>query len=130
MTLNVISSRWAPFVETVALQKPMPTICRPSRRALRALLILVTFVQLGCGRAGFVEPVTSFQEASSVVIASTRVYLTELNKVEREHYLNEQASKKLQIKLTELEAVQVFTREGLKARLDALDQLARYGGLL
>jgi predicted DNA-binding ribbon-helix-helix protein len=99
------------------------------RCALTALLVVV-LASLGCGRAGFVEPVTSFQEASSVVIASTRLYLTELNKIEREHYLTDQASKKLQIKLPELEAVQVFSQEGLKARLDALDQLARYGALL
>ena len=35
-----------------------------------------------------------------------------------------------QVELTKLEAVQVLSQEGLKARLDALDQLARYGGLL
>ena len=99
------------------------------RCALTALLVVV-LASLGCGRTGFVEPVTSFQEASSVVIASTRLYLVELNKIEREHYLTDQASKKLQIKLPELEAVQVFSQEGLKARLDALDQLARYGALL
>jgi hypothetical protein len=100
-----------------------------SRGAIAALA-LVVLAQVTCDRAGFVEPVTSFQEASSVVIASTRLYLTELNKVERENYLNERASKKLQIKLPELEAVQVFSRDGLKARLDALDQFARYGTLL
>jgi hypothetical protein len=107
----------------------MATSSARARNALLAL-ILVTLVQPACGRAGFVEPVTTFQEASSVVVASTRLYLTELNKVEREHYLTDQASRKLQIKLPELEAVQVFSQQGLKARLDALDQLARYGGLL
>jgi hypothetical protein len=99
-------------------------------RSSFVVVALVTAAQAGCGRAGFVEPVTSFQEASSVVIASTRLYLTELNKVEREHYLTDQANKRLQIKLPELEAVEVFSREGLKARLDALDHLARYGSLL
>jgi hypothetical protein len=93
-------------------------------------LVLAAGAQVGCGREGFVEPVTSFQEASSVVIASTRLYLTELNKVERERYLTDLASKRLQIKLAELETVQVFSQEGLKVRLDALDQLARYGSLL
>jgi hypothetical protein len=104
----------------------------PSRRCRYAVgaLVVVSLVQLGCGRPGFVGPVTSFQEASSVVIASTRLYLTELNKVEREHYLNSQASRKLQISLPDLEGVQVFSQEGLRARLDALDQLARYGTLL
>src|SRR6185369_5317075 len=34
------------------------------------------------------------------------------------------------IKLDELEAVQVFSKEGLQARLDALDQLGAYGELL
>ena len=58
----------------------MPTSSR-SRIGLRALVFvtLVTLVQLGCGRAGFVEPVRLFRKrhpSSSQV----RRYMTELDK--------------------------------------------------
>jgi hypothetical protein len=92
--------------------------------------VLIALLVAACGRSGFVEPVAKFEDAASVVIASTRLYVTELNKVEREHYLLRQASTKALVKLPELEAVQVFSQDGLKVRLDALDQLARYGALL
>ena len=83
-----------------------------------------------CGPSGYQEPIGKFQSASSVVVASTRLYLNELNKVERDHYVSRQLSKRERIELDQIEAVQVFSQEGLKARLDALDQLAKYGDLL
>ena len=98
--------------------------------SMQLLLIIALTISAGCGKAGFRDPITKFQDASSVVIASTRLYVSELNKVERDHYLMQQAAARRQIKLDEIEAVQLFTRDGLKARLDALDQLAKYGSLL
>src|SRR5438093_12354947 len=83
-----------------------------------------------CGPSDYRAPISKFQDESTVVIASTRLYVTDLNKVERDHYIQGQLSEKAQIKLNELEAVQIFSQDGLKARLDALDQLALYGDLL
>ena len=71
-----------------------------------------------------------FQEGASVVIASTRIYVTELNKVERNNYIEAKVSSLEQIKLSEIEEAHVFSAEGLKARLDALSQLASYAELL
>ena len=99
-------------------------------KTLTLSLLLATVLSAGCGPSGFREPITKFQTSSSIVIASTRLYVTELNQVERDHYVNNQLSNKAQIKLDELEAVQVFSHDGLKARLDALAQLASYGDLL
>lgn len=99
-------------------------------KMLTLSLLFVTIISVGCEPSGFREPITKFQTASAVVIASTRLYVTELNQAERDHYINSQLSKRAQIKLDELEAVQVFSHDGLKARLDALAQLARYGDLL
>jgi len=99
-------------------------------KMLALSLLLATILSVGCGPSGFREPITKFQTSSAVVIASTRLYVTELNQVERDHYVNSQLSKRAQIKLDELEAVQVFSHDGLKARLDALAQLASYGDLL
>lgn len=105
------------------------------RRALyskaTSLFLLSTIIlSIGCGPSGFREPITKFQTASAVVIASTRLYVTELNQVERDHYVNSKLGERAQIRLDELEAVQVFSHDGLKARLDALAQLASYGDLL
>jgi hypothetical protein len=95
-----------------------------------AALVCLGLFQAGCGPSGFRDPITKFQAASSVVIASTRLYLTELNKTERDHYIQGQLSRQLEIKLDAVEASQVFTKESLKARLDALSQLGSYGDLL
>jgi hypothetical protein len=94
------------------------------------LLLAATVFSIACGPSGYVEPIGKFQSSSAVVIAATRLYVSEMNKVERDHYIFSKASKRAQIQLDELEAVQVFSRDGLKARLDALDQLAKYGDLL
>jgi hypothetical protein len=96
-----------------------------------ALIIVALLLLTSCTTTtGYRNPITKFQDASSVVIASTRTYLTELNKTERDKYIQEQLSAQAQIQLNQIEAVQVFSRDGLKARLDALDQLAGYGVLL
>ena len=99
------------------------------RSVLGAVLAMI--LTTGCGgREGFRDPVLKFHEASSVVIASARLYLTELNKVERDSYIQEKASKLDQINLIEMKEARVFSAEGLKARLDSLSQLASYGELL
>lgn len=100
-------------------------------RAMALLLTVLTVLfQVGCGPSGFRDPITKFQSASSVVIASTRLYITELNKTERDHYIQSQLNQKAQIMLDEIESVQVFSKDGLKTRLDALNQIGSYGDLL
>jgi outer membrane murein-binding lipoprotein Lpp len=107
---------------------------KPERQS-RSFLIVATVLGIatilsGCRTGGYRDPISKFQSAASVVIASTRLYATELNKVERDHYIAGKLSQKAEIKLNELEGAQVFSQEGLKARLDAMDQLASYGSLL
>jgi hypothetical protein len=99
-------------------------------KAISIGFLIAAMLITGCRNAGFRDPIAKFQSAASVVIASTRLYVTELNKVERDHYIAGQLSEKGQISLLELEKVQVFSPEGLQARLDAMDQLAAYGSLL
>jgi len=101
-----------------------------SRRILTSVILVIILFLPGCGPSGFKDPITKFRDSSAVVIASTKIYLSELNKVERGNYILERASERGPIDLNELEAVQVFGKEGFKARLDALDQLAAYGELL
>lgn len=80
--------------------------------------------------ADYGKAITLFQKASSSVIASARTYMVELNKTERDHYISQQFQERKPIRLYEIEKVEVFTKEGLEARLRALDQLEKYGNLL
>lgn len=95
------------------------------------LAVLLTATALGCAQpATYKAPVTKFRDASAVVIESTKGYLTALNKTERDHYLFSKAAAREQIRLLEVEKVQVFTAEAIAVRLKALDQLANYTELL
>ncbi len=96
---------------------------------LVGLLIIISIS--GCGStSGYREPITKFNNASSVVINSTKIYLSELNKVERNAYVDKQTSDKKYIKLIDINEKQVFSAEQISARLKALNLLSKYGELL
>jgi hypothetical protein len=80
--------------------------------------------------SGYQQPITDFQKASSIVISHVRTSISEVNKIERDAYIDQQVTKKQQIQLTEIDNTQLLDAEGLQARLDALDNLAKYGELL
>lgn len=85
----------------------------------------------GCSTtAGYKKPISDFQNGSSVVTESARVYVTQLNKTQRDAYIDRQVSEAKQIKLTEVDEVQVFSPEAIEARLGALNELSKYGELL
>lgn len=106
------------------------TRLRARRWCALFLALLITSLSIGCGPEQFRTPISKFQAASAVVVESTKVYVSELNKVEREHYIAQQVSDRVQISVPDMEKVQVFSQEGIQARLDALDLLAGYGDLL
>ncbi len=96
-----------------------------------SIAILLLAASLGCAKpSAYKAPVGKFRDAAGVVIQATKVYLTEINKTERDQYIYKQVSVPAMIKLDQLEAVQVFSKEGIAARLKALDQLANYLDLL
>lgn len=85
----------------------------------------------GCARPSvYTTHVSTFRDASAVVIESTQAYLLALNKTERDHYIDEQLASQAPIQLTTMEEVQVFGPEAIAARLDALARLADYTELL
>lgn len=94
------------------------------------LIVLSVSLNLGCGSSGYKKPITKFRDASAVTVEGARVYISELNKVEREKYIVEQVAKKSQIVPDDMTKRQVFSEEGLQARMDALDALSNYGDLL
>src|SRR5262245_8458829 len=95
------------------------------------VLVLLLAAFQGCAKPSVYQaPVGKFRDAAGVVIQATKVYLTEINKSERDQYIYTQANAPAMIKLDQIEAVQVFSKEGIAARLKALDQLASYVDLL
>ncbi len=109
----------------------MNILVKNYRPQLSLLAIFIVIGATGCAKpSAYKAPVGTFRDASTVVIQSTKVYLSELNKVERDQYIYSQADKPEQIKLNEIEQVQVFSKDGIVARLKALDQLASYVDLL
>jgi hypothetical protein len=102
-----------------------------SSRSLSLLFALTAISLAGCVRpSAFRAPIAKFRDASAVVIDATKTYLTELNKTERDMYINSQASKPAQIRENEIEEVQGFSKDAIAVRLNALDQLANYTELL
>jgi hypothetical protein len=94
-------------------------------------IVLVLLLSAGCTKQSvYRAPVGKFRDACTVVIQATKVYLTELNKVERDQYIYSQADQMQQIRLVEIERVQVFSKDGIAVRLKALDELANYAELL
>lgn len=100
-------------------------------RLLLSSILVVCIAFSGCRHASdYKAPVGKFRDASGAVIEAAKVYLTELNKTERDNYIYQQASKMAEIKLNEIENVEVFSKDAIAARLNALDQLANYADLL
>jgi hypothetical protein len=99
--------------------------------ALSATLIFAIIFVNGCANpSAFKAPVGKFRDASGVVIEATKTYITELNKTERDIYIYTQLGGAAQIQIDHIEAVQIFSKEGIATRLNALDQLANYTELL
>jgi len=87
-----------------------------------------------CASGGFKQPIADFQAGVSDTTAVVGVYYTELNSFERDLYLNERLyNPDLEVltsdaarKPTPLVG-QMFEAKAIRARLDALDLLGKYG---
>jgi hypothetical protein len=90
--------------------------------------LIAACVMAGCAdQAAYRTPISTFQDASSVMVHSTRIYLTQLNKVERDAYIRRQAANNQHIRLNEIEKTQSFSPEEIAVRLEALNGLSRLG---
>ena len=83
-----------------------------------------------CSTAGYRAPVAQFNEAAGIVVETSRVYITQVNKVERDKYIDERLAGRQPIELKEIQERVLLTPEEIEIRLEALEQLARYGNLL
>jgi hypothetical protein len=125
------------FVPVAAVALMMPLIMSHIFRLVMrrqwpaSFLVSAAVCLTGCAHpAAYQAPIAKFHDASAVVIEATKTYLTELNKTERDMYLQRQAGAMQPVQLKMIEEVQGFSKEGIEARLNALDQLANYIDLL
>jgi hypothetical protein len=84
----------------------------------------------GCSTAGYRAPVAQFNEAAAIVVETSRVYITQVNKVERDIYIDGQVAAGQPIDPKEIQARALLTPDEIELRLSALDELTRYGNLL
>lgn len=106
-------------------------------KAMKALgcsvTILLTLLLIGCAQpAAYREPITRFQQASTVVIESARVYYRVANKGERDAEIDRRVARGKEIRLRVLndKKLRLLGPDELAARIAALDTLAKHGRLL
>lgn len=96
-------------------------------------LIFLASLLAGCPNpAAYREPITRFQQASTVVIEGARMEYGQANAKERDALIDRYASQKKRIDLTKLndKEIRVLDGDDLAARLDALNALAKHGEML
>lgn len=97
------------------------------------LMLLSTVLLVGCpNSAAYREPITRFQQASTVVIESARLEYGLTNKRERDALIDGIVAKKTRITLQILndKETRILGGDDLAARMAALDTLAKHGQLL
>lgn len=96
-------------------------------------LIFSTLVLVGCvNPAAYREPITRFQQASTVVTEGARMEYGVANKRERNAVIDRLVAKRERINLQVLndKEVRVLSGDDLAARMAALDALVKHGQLL
>jgi hypothetical protein len=94
--------------------------------AITLLVVFVCMLQAGCGPEDYQKPIQQFQDASNVVINSTRIFLNNMNLIEQNAQLDTTVFEKKPLDLPMLNKVQIISPEEIKIRTDALDALAQY----
>jgi hypothetical protein len=95
--------------------------------------LALTLLLAGCVTpAAYKEPITRFQQASTVVIEVARIEYNDANGRERNALIDDYAAKRLRIDLTTLnsEEIRLLGADDLAARMAALDALSKHGQLL
>ena len=96
-------------------------------------LILPTLILVGCvNTAAYREPITRFQQASTVVVEGARLEYGLTNKRERDALIDKLVNKRARITLQTLnnKDMRVLGGDDLAVRMAALDALAKHGQLL
>lgn len=100
---------------------------------IRGLVMLSLCLVLGlsaCSTTAYKAPINQFNEASTVVVETSRAYINDVNKVERDKYVQDQIINRKQITLIDIQTKQLLTPDEIELRLKALSQLTQYSNLL
>lgn len=96
-------------------------------------LFFAPLLLAGCvNSAAYREPVTRFQQASTIVIEGARVEYKIANKRERDAFIDQSVDRREEIHLAELndKGIIVLDENALAVRMAALDALSKHGRLL
>ena len=95
--------------------------------------LFVLLLLIGCAqKMAYREPITRFQQASTVVIETARVYYRIANKGERDAEIDWRVARREEIRVRTLndKKLRLLGADDLAARMAALDALAKHGRLL
>ena len=96
-------------------------------------LSFATLLLIGCASpAAYREPISRFQQASTIVIEGARVEYGAANKRERDAVIDRLVTKRERISLQTLnnKEIRILGGDDLSARMTALDAIAKHGQLL
>ena len=96
-------------------------------RSRLAISMAVCFLfQTGCGPENYQKPIQQFQDASTVVINTSREFLSNENTVEQNKVLDDLIFQRKPLNLPEIDKIEIITPDEIKIRTTALDALAQY----
>lgn len=100
------------------------------RRAFVMLTLII--LMTACAPAAYREPITRYQQASTVVIEGARTTYGSANKGERDAEIDRRLARQERITLRDLnsEDLRLLGPDDIAARMKALDALAKHGELL
>nr|VFK19091.1 MAG: hypothetical protein BECKLFY1418C_GA0070996_10537 [Candidatus Kentron sp. LFY] len=103
----------------------------PNHRHVLGILTVI-LLMTACTPAAYREPITRFQQASTVVIEGARTTYGSANKGERNAEIDRRLEQKERITLRDLnsEDLRLLGPDDIAARMKALDALAKHGELL
>jgi hypothetical protein len=96
------------------------------RHSIISVIAIVFLLQVGCGPEDYQKPIQQFQDASNVVINTTRAFLNNMNLIEQNATLDTAIFEKKPVDMPALDKVRIISAEEIKIRTDALDALAQY----
>jgi len=95
-------------------------------------MLTLIFLMTACAPAAYREPITRYQQASTVVIEGARTTYGSANKGERDAEIDHRLARQERITLRDLnsEDLRLLGPDDIAARMKALDALAKHGELL
>ena len=109
------------------------TVLSATRHMRVATALVLAVLLTACATpASYREPITRFQQASTVVIEVARIEYNDANVAERDAFIDKQAANRgpLSPKVLKNADLRVLEPEDLEARMLALNALAKHGQLL